>query len=255
MTAESNAIDALARNLPGSLIALDFDGTLSPIVKDPQAARPEPGVIAVLARLAEHGARIAIVTGRDALTVLRLGGLAEIPGVAISGLHGAEIWREDHLSTIDEPAGLAQLRETLPPLLPPGVWLEDKRLSLVLHTRRTADPEQALAELNRDIPQRVSEQGLEAHPGKQVLEIRIPGLSKATALRELLEPETSAALFAGDDLGDLPAVAELREWSGRTGRPGCTIAVGEVDELRRATHLQLGSPAELAALLQGLLPS
>ena len=104
----------------------------------------------------------------------------------VSGLHGAETWQDGELRTREEPAGLAALRTVLPPMLPPGVWLEDKRLSLVLHTRRAAQPEQALAELNRFVPELVAEHGLEAHPGKLVIEIRIPRLSKATALDSLL---------------------------------------------------------------------
>ncbi|MDQ2837528.1 MAG: trehalose-phosphatase [Actinomycetota bacterium] len=238
----------------GALIALDFDGTLAPIVGDPQAARPVPGVIRTLAALAGAGARIAVVTGRDALTVLELGQLDRVPGLVISGLHGAESWQDGELTTIAEPAGLAWLRGSLPPLLPAGVWIEDKRLSLVLHTRRADNPQQALAELDRLRPL-VSEQGLEAHAGKQVLELRIPGLSKATALDELLTPDTTAALFAGDDLGDLPAVAAVGAWSRRTGRPACTIAVGEVAELRGVTDRQLDSPAELAELLRTLIPT
>ncbi|MGI8666462.1 MAG: trehalose-phosphatase [Jatrophihabitans sp.] len=244
---------AIAANLAGALIALDFDGTLAPIVADPRQARPVPGVLDSLVALARAGVRVAVVTGRDARTVLELGGLSVIPGLVVSGLHGAESWQDGQLRTIDEPAGLAELRASLPDLLPDGVWLEDKRLSLVLHTRRAGDPDRALAELQEAIPERVAAAGLESHPGKLVLEIRIPGLSKATALNQLLAQPTTAALFAGDDLGDLPALAALRNWSSQTGRPACGIAVGEVEQLRAAAELNLDSPVELARLLAGLL--
>jgi trehalose 6-phosphate phosphatase len=242
--------------LPGALIALDFDGTLASIVSDPSTSRPVPGVIDTLARLADAGAQIAIVTGRDAATVLELGGLHAIADVVVSGLHGAETWQHGKLRTRAEPAGLAALRTSLPPLLRQagdGVWLEDKRLSLVVHTRQAADPERALIELGDRLPPLVAEQGLELHPGKLVLEIRIPHLSKATALRQLLTPSTTAALFAGDDYGDLPALAAVSAWAADTGRPGLTIAVGELAELRRAADCAVESPAELAGLLAGLL--
>jgi len=248
----------------GALIALDFDGTLSPIVPDPMQARPVAGVVDSLVRLAGKGAQIAVVTGRDVRTVLELGGLARIPGLLVSGLHGAESWRDGELTTRDEPAGLAALRIALPPLLPPGVWLEDKRLSLVVHTRRAERPEQALAELAGFVPRLAAEHGLVGHPGKQVIEIRIPELSKATALDRLLagsllaEPtgsllaEPTGALFAGDDLGDLPAVQTVRRWAERTGRPSVTIAVGAVPELVAATDAALAGPDELAAVLADL---
>jgi trehalose 6-phosphate phosphatase len=186
--------------------------------------------------------------------VLELRGLHDIDGLIASGLHGAETWRAGRLSTLDEPAGMAGLRAALPALLPDRVWVEDKRLSLVVHTRQAADPERTLAELAEPVGRLAAEHGLDSHLGKLVLELRIPQLSKATALDRLLGHDTTAALFAGDDLGDLPALAALRAWSERTGRPGCTVAVGELPELRAAADLLLDSPAELADALAGLLP-
>jgi trehalose 6-phosphate phosphatase len=263
MQPDPNRLAAIATRLPGALIALDFDGTLAPITRDPDAARPVPGVIDTLGRLARAGAQVAIVTGRAAETVLELGGLQAIPDVIVSGLHGAETWQQGRLRTQDEPPGLAVLRESLPPLLrrtAEGVWLEDKRLSLVVHTRQAADPDRALAELADRLPSLVTEQGLELHPGKLVLEIRIPGLSKATALEHLLAPDggngdTPAALFAGDDLGDLPAMAAVSAWASATGRPGLTVAVGEVAELRQVADATLDAPKDLAELLADLLPA
>lgn len=240
-------------HLTGALIAVDFDGTLAPIVQDPSQSRPVDGVIDTLIALARAGAHIAVVTGRDALTVLELGGLDAIPGLVISGVHGSQTWRDGELRSIEEAPGIEVLRTQLPPLLPEGVWLEDKRLSLVLHTRQAADPDAALGQLNTFVPDLVAQQGLETHPGKQVLEIRTPGLSKATALRELLTPDTTAAFYAGDDLGDLPAIAAVTRWAVDTGRPGLTVAVGEISELHSRVDLVVGSPAELARLLAGLL--
>jgi trehalose-6-phosphatase len=44
------------------------------------------------------------------------------------------------------------------------------------------------------------------------LEICIPGTDKGTAIRELISDETAAAFYAGDDVGDLPAVREVNAW-------------------------------------------
>jgi trehalose 6-phosphate phosphatase len=249
------ALRPIAANLDGAVIALDFDGTLAPIVSDPSRSRPVPGAIDTLRALSDAGARVAIITGRDARTVVALGDLRAIPGVFVSGLHGAETWQAGNLETRDEPPGLDELRRELPPLLEdidPRVWLEDKRLSLVVHTRQAADPEQALALLEPQVKELAKRHGLEMHPGKLVLEIRIPGLSKADALARLLSDEVPAAIFAGDDLGDLPAFEALRDWSRRAGRPGLTIAVGDVAEVRDAADLQLDDPEQLARELAGL---
>ena len=47
---------------------------------------------------------------------------------------------------------------------------------------------------------------LALEPGRQVIELRAPGIDKGDALRSLA-PEAGARpiLFAGDDLGELPA--------------------------------------------------
>ena len=57
---------ALLADPAGALIGLDFDGTLAPIVPDPDAARGHPDVPEVLTRLATAGVRVAVVTGRPA---------------------------------------------------------------------------------------------------------------------------------------------------------------------------------------------
>jgi trehalose 6-phosphate phosphatase len=241
--------------IDGALIALDFDGTASEIVPDPATARPVAGIIDALSTLAAHGARVAIVTGRDVATLLTLAPVTSVPGVTLSGLHGAELWRGGVLKTRAEPAGLDQLRESLPPILrsvDQAAWLEDKRLSLVVHTRTAVDPDDTLRRLRQPVTERAGALGLDVVGGKYVLEIRIPGLSKADALAELLTPATTGALFAGDDLGDLPALAAIRSWGFRTGRPAITVAIGDVVEVQRAAQLQLSSPVEFAKFLSGL---
>jgi trehalose 6-phosphate phosphatase len=248
----------LAAVLDGALIALDFDGTAADIVLDPALARPVPGLVEALTELARSGAQVAIVTGRDVATLLGLAPVADVPGLIISGLHGAESWRDGHRQTRAEPAGLAELRVSLPPLLAavdPAIWLEDKRLSLVVHTRATADPDGNQARLSRPVRELAEAQGLEVTGGKSVLEIRIAGLSKADALNELLTPSTTGALFAGDDLGDVPALAAVRAWGERTGQPALTFAVGEVPEVRQAAAFSLPAPTALRDLLAELARS
>ena len=219
------------------------------------ASRPVPGVVATLRRLAQAGAQVAIVTGREAETVLELGGLHDIDGLIASGLHGAETWRAGQLSTLDEPAGMAGAAGRAAGAAARRVWVEDKRLSLVVHTRQAADPERTLAELAEPVGRLAAEHGLDSHLGKLVLETANPRTVQGhRAGAGCWASDTTAALFAGDDLGDLPALAAIRAWSERTGRPGCTIAVGELPELRAAADLLLDSPAELAEALAGLLP-
>jgi trehalose 6-phosphate phosphatase len=207
-----DVVASLRPHVPGALIATDFDGTLSHLVLDPETSTAVAGAIDALAALARRGAQTAVITGRDAETVVRLAGLEAVPGLVVAGLYGVETWTDGRLSTLDTPDAVDRLRERLPAIVAsgdPDVWVEDKRLSLVVHARKAHDPAAALAELTDPVIALGHELGFEVHPGSDVLELRLPGFDKAGALARLVEGRR-AALYIGDDLGDLPAFAEIR---------------------------------------------
>src|SRR5215470_7959167 len=78
---------------PGdALAAFDFDGTLAPIVDDPDSARAQDGAAAALAELARHIGKVAIITGRPAAVAVEFGGLAGIEGLVVLGQYGRERW-------------------------------------------------------------------------------------------------------------------------------------------------------------------
>ena len=248
-------VAALRPQLAGALVASDFDGTLAPLVPDPERSRPVPGTIDALAGLAARGAQVAVITGRDARTVLRLGGLDAVPGIVVAGLYGMETWQDGTLSTPDTPEAIGRLRDRLPAVLErgdPDVWLEDKRLSLVVHARKAADPEAALAALREPVADLAAELGFEVHPGSDVLELRLPGYDKAGALARLAA-DHHAVLFLGDDLGDLPAFGEARRLrdAGRTAY-GVGVRSSKVAELDGAADAYVADPAEAVALLTEL---
>lgn len=249
--------------LRGAVIALDFDGTLAPIQLDPSTVRMAHRALDTLHELADCGAKVAIVTGRDATTVLRLGDLAAVPGLVIEAVYGAERWVGGQLDTRPTPAAMTAARDDAAAILGDleasdpslaGSWLEDKRINMVVHTRRTADPHGAQRALQPHIDALARRHGLEMHPGKHVLEIRLPGLNKGTALRRLLGDPT-AVVFAGDDLGDLPAMEAARQWGADTGRPAVTISSGAAPSspVARAAMLALSGPDEVVLALRSLL--
>ena len=134
----------------------------------------------------------------------------------------------------------------------PGVWIEDKRLSLVVHGRKAGDPAAALARLEAPVSALAAELGLEVHPGRDVLELRLPGYDKAGALRRLVA-EHRGVLYIGDDLGDVPAfgeIARLRE----QGRIAWSVAIASsgVAEAVDAADVVLAEPAEVTRLLEAL---
>ena len=65
-TAGRRGLAALLADPASALLATDFDGTLAPIVEDPDQARPYPGAVDALARLGSRLGAVVIVTGRPA---------------------------------------------------------------------------------------------------------------------------------------------------------------------------------------------
>jgi len=135
-----------------------------------------------------------------------------------------------------------------------AIWIEDKNLSLVIHTRLTADPDRRLETLRAPITEAAAAAGLEARPGKEVLEICIPGTDKGTAIRELIRDETTAVLYAGDDV-DLPAVQEVNAWADRSGRPTLAVAVSPSGQgpLAELADVTVPDPRSLISLLRQIV--
>ncbi|HVA59264.1 MAG TPA: trehalose-phosphatase [Mycobacteriales bacterium] len=242
----------------GALVATDFDGTLAGIVDVPNDARPAPGAVDALADLATLVGRLAIVTGREARTVVALAGLDRVPGLVVAGNYGLEVLRGGRLEAPPPPAGLDRARARLPALLADaarGVHVEDKGQALAVHARPAVDPVAALAALHDRLAVLGAETGLELVAGRLVLELRPPGVDKGTVIRRLAAERTpTAVLVAGDDAGDLPAfaaVAELRA----AGVPGLTVAVADRDtpaELAAAADVVVAGPDGMVELLRAL---
>src|SRR4249919_3753010 len=95
---------ALVRGAPQAVVGLDFDGTLAPIVDDPDRAHIHPDAGAVLEALAQQVRAVAVITGRPARQVLDLGGLESVGNAIASadadlyvfGQYGNERWSSTH---------------------------------------------------------------------------------------------------------------------------------------------------------------
>ena len=198
-----------------TVLGLDFDGTLSPIVPDPDRAYVHPDSVAALRRIAPHLQQVAIITGRPALKAVELGGFTEGGGLehlVVMGQYGIERWDAATGEVLSPPlpAEITDVKEALPGLLRaaghPDAWIEDKGRAVAVHTRRLADPAGALADLFEPVRAIAAAHELHLEPGKNVLEVRAAGFDKGDAVRDLaarLDP--AAFVFAGDDLGDIAA--------------------------------------------------
>jgi trehalose 6-phosphate phosphatase len=246
--------------LSSALVALDFDGTLAPISPHPDDARPLAGTHQMLRDVRATGATLAVVTGRTVASLLRVSGFGAVPGIVIYGTHGAERWQAGELRAPATPPGLDELRLILPGLLTgiahdPALWIEDKGLSLVIHARLTAEPERVLEMLRAPVEKVAADAGLGVRPGKEVLEICTPGIDKGTAIRELVSDDPAAAFYAGDDLGDLPAIQEVNAWAKRSGRPKLTVGVSprRTGPIAEQADFTVPDPQGLMSLLRQIL--
>ncbi|GAA1896738.1 trehalose-phosphatase [Streptomyces sodiiphilus] len=245
-----------------ALVALDFDGTLAPIVPDPEAARAHPDAAPALARLAGRIGVLAVITGRAADVAVRLGGFDRTPGLdglTVLGGYGAERW-DAATGKLRKPPphpGVEALRSELPDLIArtaPGAFLEDKGGALAVHTRRSPDPAGAFSALREPMAALAERRGLALEPGRFVLELRPPGSDKGAALTGLVhESGASCVLYAGDDLGDLAAFDAVGRLRG-SGVAGLRVCSGstEVAELAEHTDLTVDGPAGVVALLAAL---
>jgi trehalose-phosphatase len=209
----------LLERAPHSVLMLDFDGTLSPFVRERMNAKLYPGVAERLLLLsAAPRTRLVFVSGRPARDFAYL--LPPDLHVEIFGSHGREHITADGRSTTI-PLHPAQqqalthleadlLRNNLAPLL------EKKVGSLAIHTRGLAEADaERIAVLVQNFYRALSSHalnpGLELLPFDGGIELRGSGCSKASAVESILrdEPPRVPAAYLGDDQTDEDAFAAL----------------------------------------------
>ena len=211
---------ALVRASAGTVVGLDFDGTLAPIVDDPTIAHIHPDAPAALIELSACVRAIAVITGRPARQALALGGLDEVGDklgdlgreLLVLGQYGNERWTSTDRRVISPrpPHGLAGFLRDLPGVLrrvgAEGAYVEEKGLAVAVHTRRLPDATEAFERLLVPLTASAHEHDLMTEPGRNVVEVRAPGMDKGLAVHALTkELGAQGFLFAGDDLGDLEA--------------------------------------------------
>lgn len=231
-----------------SVLLCDFDGTLAPIVDDPAAAAPLPGAVTVLRDLASRLALVAVVTGRPVVEVRRH---LDDPRIAVVGQYGLE--REVAGAVVVDPrvapfaAAVAAAADEAEQRWP-GLRVERKgRVACTLHWRERPDDAPAATAVS-DLAAR---HGLAAWPARMAVELRPPVVvDKGTAATALLAGcPADLAVFAGDDHGDLAALAAVRAWSATApGRRAVGLAVASPEsppDLLAAADLVVDGPVGL----------
>jgi trehalose 6-phosphate phosphatase len=229
------------------LLAFDFDGTLAPIVRDPDRA----AMRATTRRLLIEAARLfpcAVISGRARADTMRR--LAGVPLRAVVGNHGAETGSKRSATERRRARDVRRWQAALSRVLAAGgeavdgVWVEDKRLSLAIHYRRA----QHKPEARRAILSAIAPLG-PAHVvgGKQVVNLVPEGSpDKGTALDHVrARLGCDHALYVGDDDTDEAAFAADRR------QRLLAVRVGARDGSRAAYCLR--DQREIDALLATLI--
>ncbi|MEB3034012.1 trehalose-phosphatase [[Mycobacterium] nativiensis] len=244
MSALPDALAVLAE-LSHPAVFFDFDGTLSDIVDDPDAARPVDGAVDALAALAAR-CPVAVLSGRDLADVRARVGL---DGIWYAGSHGFELTGPDgtHHQN-DAAAGAAlmlagaagSLNEQLGTI--PGIMVEHKRFAVAVHYRNAA--RDRVGEVLAAVRETGRRRGFRVTTGREVIELR-PEIDwdKGRTLHWILDrlgPVTP--VFLGDDITDEDAFDAVNDLA------GVGIIVRHTDDGDRATAARyaLDSPAAAA---------
>ena len=236
---------------PRLVVALDFDGTASPLIPEPMAARALPEVAAQVARLAALPATlVAYVSGRSMHDLRVITEHDDESPIALAGSHGAQYWYPgvgdvDSAGEADESGAREALWEAARPIIDryEGAEFEPKTFGMGVHTR-SADREtevRVFAEVDALVTERFPHWRRRA--GHRVLEFssRTEGKDAAmTALRDHFD--ATGILFAGDDVTDEDAMRVLQD-----GDVGVRVGPGET-----AAVLRVDSPQQIARLLEAL---
>lgn len=229
------------------LVALDFDGTLGPLVDEPMSARMLPAARDALNRLAvAPQTTVALVSGRTLEHLAEISERSADSPIHLAGSHGAEFWHPGGSPDAGEADDHAALRDTLTERAEAiiagvdGAWIERKRFGFGLHTR-LSDPQRAAEAIGR-IDELVAAEAPDwrRRTGQDILEFASRDEGKDSAVRRLRElVEADVVVFAGDDVTDEDALASLGE-----GDIGIRVGGGE-----SAAPYRVADAATLAVLL------
>lgn len=206
---DQQAVVDLVAAADAVLVLCDYDGTLAPIVVDPDAAVPLPEAAPMLRELVGAGVAVAVVSGRPVEFLLRH---LSVDGVELVGQYGLE--RAVDGRPIADPraepfaAAVCAAGDELERALP-GRSIERKAaIAVVAHWRADGDITSDEISVIDHIARR---HGLEIHEARMARELRVPvDVDKGDAVETLVgERSPSLVVFAGDDRGDLAAFRAL----------------------------------------------
>lgn len=200
------------------LFMFDYDGTLTSIVKDPQAAIPSDRVLRTIKTLAADPKNaVWIISGRDQVFLDEW--MGHISELGLSSEHGCFMRkpRSDDWENLTEKADMGWQKEVMEIFQhyterTQGSFIERKRVALTWHYRR-ADPEYGAfqaKQCRKDLENTVAKHwDVEVMAGKANLEVRPTFVNKGSIASRLVEEYSTGTgqspelvLCMGDDFTD-----------------------------------------------------
>jgi trehalose 6-phosphate phosphatase len=234
----------------GYALFLDVDGTILDLARTPGEVVVNSRVLSLLAAVRDACAGAwALISGRS---IADLDTLFEPLTLPAAGLHGAQRRGVEGVIVTSPPGRpLDEARTALVRWCAahPGTLIEDKGGAIALHYRLAPHFE---AEARREaaaVTQRLAPEYV-LQEGKQVIEIKPAGASKAEAIRQFMrEPPFASCVpvFLGDDVTDEDGLEAVRAMG------GYAITVGPRES--RHAGWRLEDPAAVRHWLSGLAAS
>jgi trehalose 6-phosphate synthase/phosphatase len=250
----------------------DYDGTLTPIVKDPQAAIPSDRIVRTIKTLAKDPRNnVWIISGRDQTFLDEW--LGHISQLGLSAEHGSFVRQpeSDEWENLTEKFDMSWQKEVMEIFnyyteRTQGSFIERKRIALTWHYRRS-DPEYGAfqaRECKEHIQKTVAKKwDVEVMSGKANLEVRPRFVNKGAIATRLVREYGSGpneqpdfVLCLGDDFTDEDMFRALRQ----TDLPKDSVFAVTVGASSKKTlaSWHLLEPADVIAtigVLNGTIPA
>lgn len=219
------------------ILFLDYDGTLAPIVSNPNDAVMSEKTRDIIVKLSKK-MKIALVSGRDRADVEKKVGLSSL---IYAGSHGFDIKGPENL-TMETPGGdevllfLDKAEKNLKDVLQDvkGAIVERKKYAIAVHFRNVEEQNVSfvLQAVEKELK---NQQKLKKGDGKKIVELK-PNINwhKGKAVLWLMKKLTASEgktfpLFIGDDITDEDALKAVE-------KEGIGILVGSHGEETAASY-------------------
>ncbi len=200
---------------------LDFDGTLVELAGRPEAIIIPPALIGTLAALYRRlGGALALISGRRLPDLDRFLSPLQLPAAAE---HGAQRRSAEGLLMSAPAPDLDAVLQAAEALVRdyPALQLERKTMALSLHYRQALQLESLCLQAMRQAL--VHRPDLELLQGKGVIDVKLAGVSKGTAIIGFMAEAPFAGrvpVFAGDDVTDEAGFVQVQRLGGHTIKVG-----------------------------------